>query len=177
MKIYYKISKFCSSWSNIGQFGPKKGQNWAKIAKTMSCWLEAIIRHFFNLVKGAEQKYFLKFPNFDLEGSQRVKLDPKKSQNWTKKGQNCVHGSRSQNKAPFSLCQGPWTQFFYEISKFCSSRSNIGQFGPKKYQNWAKMAKTMSYWLEAKIRHFFNLVKGTEQKYFLKFPNFDFEGS
>ena len=85
MKIYYKISKFCSSWSNIGQFGPKKGQNWAKIAKTMSCWLEAIIRHFFNLVKGAEQKYFLKFPNFDLEGSQS-QIGPKKESKLDQKG-------------------------------------------------------------------------------------------
>ena len=44
-------------------------------------------------------------------------------------------------------------------------------------QNWCKKAKTMPCRLEAKIRHFFNLVKGTEQNHFLKFPNSESEGS
>ena len=111
MKIFYKISKFCSSWSNIGQFGPKKGQNWAKIAKTMPYWLEAIIGHFFNLVKGAEQKYFLKFPNFDLEGSQRVKLDPKKSQNWTKRAKTVFMGLYAKTRPLFNLSRALNTLF------------------------------------------------------------------
>ena len=54
----------------------------------MSCWLEAKIRYFFNLVKGTEQKYFLKFQNFDLKGhkesnwtNKRVKFGPKNGKN------------------------------------------------------------------------------------------------
>ena len=162
--------KYWPIWAKKGSELGQNCQNHVMLVRSHN-------KTFFQLSQRCWTKIFLKISKFWSWRVIKSQIGPKKSQNWTKKGQNCVHGSRSQNKAPFSLCQGPWTQFFYEISKFCSSRSNIGQSGPKKYQNWSKIAKTMPCRLEAKIRHFFNLFKGTEQKHFLKFPNSESEGS
>ena len=116
--------KYWPIWAKKGSELGQNCQNHVMLVRSHN-------KTFFNLVKGAEQKYFLKFPNFDLEGSQRVKLDPKKSQNWTKKGQNCVHGSRSQNKVPFHFVKGPEHNFSMKFPNFVPQGQILANLGQK----------------------------------------------
>ena len=97
----------------------------------MSCWLEAIIIHFFNLVKGAKQKYFLKFPKFDLEGSQRVKLDPKRVKIGPKRAKTVFMGLEAKTRPLFHSVKSPEHSFSMKFPNFVPQGQILANLGQK----------------------------------------------